>query len=195
MKPSTQSLFYNKILDISCNILNAILKEKNRMLVWVQNGCKCVHFYSCYHQLTPVMALCCHPQLLERMVLKSPAPGKIKVQRTVYTEYILLLHHPKVKNHKLNHWKFRTIWMYVSKVYLLWASQVVLVVNNQFANARDAALIPELGRSLGEGNGNPLHYSCLENPMDRATWRAKVLRFQIVRHDWAIDHPWSTCIL
>ena len=42
--------------------------------------------------------------------------------------------------------------MYVSKVYLLWASKVVLVVKNQSANARDAALIPELGRSLGEGN-------------------------------------------
>ena len=64
--------------------------------------------------------------------------------------------------------------MYVSKVYLLWASQVVLVVNNQFANARDAALIPELGRSLGEGNGNPLHYSCLENSMDIGAWQATV---------------------
>ena len=54
---------------------------------------------------------------------------------------------------------------------------------NQSSSARDAALIPELGISFGEGNGNPLQYSCLENPMDRATWRAKVLGFQIVRHD------------
>ena len=36
--------------------------------------------------------------------------------------------------------------------------------------AGDPGLIPELGRSLGEGNGNPLKYSCLENPMDRGTW-------------------------
>ena len=64
--------------------------------------------------------------------------------------------------------------MYASKVYLLWASQVVLVVKNQSANARDAALIPELGRSLGEGNGNPLQHSCPEDPIYRATWRAKV---------------------
>ena len=34
--------------------------------------------------------------------------------------------------------------------------------------------IPRLGRSPGEGNGNPLQYSCLENPMDRAAWWATV---------------------
>ena len=34
-------------------------------------------------------------------------------------------------------------------------------------NARDLGLIPGLGRSPGEGNGNPLKYCCLENPMDR----------------------------
>ena len=37
-------------------------------------------------------------------------------------------------------------------------------------NAGDLDLIPGLGRSLGEGNGNPLQYSCLENPMDRGAW-------------------------
>ena len=37
-------------------------------------------------------------------------------------------------------------------------------------NARDLDLIPGLGRSPGEGNGNPLQYSCLENSMDRAPW-------------------------
>ena len=55
------------------------------------------------------------------------------------------------------------------------AFQVVLVVKNLHANAgdvRDAGLIPGLGRSPGEGNGNPLQYSCLENPMDRGAWRA-----------------------
>ena len=39
----------------------------------------------------------------------------------------------------------------------------------------DVASIPKLGRSPGEGNGNPLQYSCLENPMDRGAWRATVL--------------------
>ena len=41
-------------------------------------------------------------------------------------------------------------------------------------DTRDSALIPGLGRSLCIGNGNPLQYSCLENPMDRGAWRATV---------------------
>ena len=40
------------------------------------------------------------------------------------------------------------------------------------SNARDPGLIPGYGRSLEEGNGNPLWYSCLGNPMDRGAWRA-----------------------
>ena len=38
-------------------------------------------------------------------------------------------------------------------------------------NVGDLGLIPGLGRSPGEGNGNPLQYSCLENPMDRGAWQ------------------------
>ena len=41
-------------------------------------------------------------------------------------------------------------------------------------NVGDAGLIPGSGRSLGEGNGNSLQYSCLENPMDRGAWWATV---------------------
>ena len=57
------------------------------------------------------------------------------------------------------------------------SSQVALVVKNPPANARDVrdpGLIPGSGRSPGEGNGNPLLYSCLENPMDRGAWWAAV---------------------
>ena len=60
-----------------------------------------------------------------------------------------------------------------------WASHMVLVVKNPPANAgggRDAGSIPGLGRSPGGGNGNPLQYSCLENPMDREAWWATVHR-------------------
>ena len=60
------------------------------------------------------------------------------------------------------------------------ASQVVLVVKNLPASAeaiRDAGLIPESGRSPRGGQGNPLQYSCLENPMDRGTRRATVHRY------------------
>ena len=58
------------------------------------------------------------------------------------------------------------------------ASQVVLVVKNLLANAgnvRDTGSIPGSGRSPGEGHGNPLQYTCLENPMDRG-------------NGWAIAH-------
>ena len=48
------------------------------------------------------------------------------------------------------------------------------VVKTPPAQAGDMGLIPGLGRSPGEGNVNPLQYSCLENPMDRGAWRATV---------------------
>ena len=41
-------------------------------------------------------------------------------------------------------------------------------------NAGNLGSIPGSGRSRGEGNGNPLQYSCLENPMDRGAWQAAV---------------------
>ena len=56
----------------------------------------------------------------------------------------------------------------------LGASQVALVVKNPPANAGDVGLIPGSGRCPGEGHGNPLQYSSLENPMDRGAWWAAV---------------------
>ena len=47
-------------------------------------------------------------------------------------------------------------------------------VKNTPDNAGDVGSIPGSGRSPGEGNGNPLHYSCLGNPTDREAWRAIV---------------------
>ena len=48
------------------------------------------------------------------------------------------------------------------------------VVKKLPANAGDIGVIPELRRSPGEGNGSPLQYSCLENPLDRGAWQATV---------------------
>ena len=48
------------------------------------------------------------------------------------------------------------------------------MVKNPPANAGDMGSIPKLGRSPGEGNGNPLQYSYLENSMDRGAWKATV---------------------
>ena len=59
----------------------------------------------------------------------------------------------------------------VIQLYILCGS----VVKNPLANAGDTGSIPGLGRSPGEGNGNPFQSSCLGNPMDRGAW-------------WVIDH-------
>ena len=50
-------------------------------------------------------------------------------------------------------------------------------------NVGDSGSIPELGRSPGEGNGNPLQYPCLENPMDGEAGRLKLMGSQRVGHD------------
>ena len=54
-------------------------------------------------------------------------------------------------------------------------------------NAGDLGSTPELGRSPGEANSNPLQYSCLENPMDRGAWWTTV-------HGVAVGHNWATSL-
>ena len=53
-------------------------------------------------------------------------------------------------------------------------SLVAQMVKECACNARDTGLIPGMGRSPGERNGNPLQYACLENSMDRGAWWATV---------------------
>ena len=57
------------------------------------------------------------------------------------------------------------------------------MVKNLPAIAGDMGSIPGLGRSLGGGNGNPLQYSCLENPTDRGAWKATFHGVERVGHD------------
>ena len=60
------------------------------------------------------------------------------------------------------------------------------MVKNPPANAGDSGSIPGSGTSPGGGNGNPLQYSCLENPMDRGAWQAtQSMGLQRVGYDWA----------
>ena len=63
-----------------------------------------------------------------------------------------------------------------------WASLVLQAVKN-------LPSVEEIqsGRSPGEGDGNPLQYSCLENSMDRGVWWARVHRSAKVRHDWVTN--------
>ena len=69
------------------------------------------------------------------------------------------------------------------------------MVNNPPANARDMGSVPEVGRSHGGGNGNPLQYSFLENRMDRRAWWATVhgvtkswTRLSVHTHTHAYTH-------
>ena len=68
------------------------------------------------------------------------------------------------------------------------------MANNPLADAgdlRDTGSIPGSGRSPGRGHGNPLQYSCLENPMDKGAWRAtvhKVTKSQTRPSDLAHTH-------
>ena len=71
----------------------------------------------------------------------------------------------------------------VYKIY--GASQVALVVKNPPTNAGDIGgmgLLSGWGRSPGGGHGNPLQYACLENPMDRGAWWARVHGLQRAEH-------------
>ena len=52
----------------------------------------------------------------------------------------------------------------------------------------EAVSVPPLWTSLGEGNGNPLQYFCLENPMDRGAWRLQLMGSQRVGLARVIEH-------
>ena len=77
-----------------------------------------------------------------------------------------------------------------------WASQVALVVKNPPANPRDirdVGSIPGSERALGEGNGSPFQYSCLENPMDRGARQLTVMGSRGVEHYWSNLACTHTC--
>ena len=73
--------------------------------------------------------------------------------------------------------KTNSVWVYYMNLLSTppkWASLEAQTVKNLPASAGDPALIPGSGRCPGEGNGNPLQYSCLENSMYRGAWQATV---------------------
>ena len=62
-------------------------------------------------------------------------------------------------------------------------------------NAGDLGSAPGLGRSSGEGYGNPLQYSCLETPTDRGAWKAtQSVLLQIVKHEWVSSFSDHICL-
>ena len=84
-------------------------------------------------------------------------------------------------------------WLYISAecwvIASLYGFPHSSVSKESACNAGDPGLIPGLGRSSGEGNGNPLQYSWLEDPMDRGSWKATVLGVARVGHDWVTEPP------
>ena len=83
-------------------------------------------------------------------------------------------------------WK-RLKWLSRDFISPAWYNMGILCSSNGKESACDAGdhgSIPELGRSSGEGNGNPLQYSCLENSMDREAWQATFVGLQRVGHHW-----------
>ena len=62
------------------------------------------------------------------------------------------------------------------------------MVKNPPASAGGSDLIPGSGRSPGEGNCNPMQYSCLGSPMDRGAWQAVLWDCEIVKHDLATEY-------
>ena len=74
----------------------------------------------------------------------------------------------------------------------VWASQVALVVKNlpdNVGDVRNAGSIPGSGRFSGGGHGNPLQYSCLDNPINRGAWWAMIQR---VAKSWTQLKQFST---
>ena len=82
-------------------------------------------------------------------------------------------------------------WISFILFFLLWPCQRCFPSGSDgeesACSAEDPGLIPELGRSPGEGNGNPLQYSCLENPMDGGAWWATAMGSQRVGDNWATN--------
>ena len=100
------------------------------------------------------LSLTCHSvfYLLCNVILNKE---KSKFKLLVRTLFIFILHCASFKcNYKR-----------------LWGFPSDSMVKNLPADAGDAGSILQLGRSPGEGNGNPLQYCCLENPIDRGAWQ------------------------
>ena len=68
----------------------------------------------------------------------------------------------------------RVVFLQLQRALSSWTSPVAQKAKASAYNSGDLGLIPGLGRFPGEGNGNPLQYSCLENPMDGGAWWATV---------------------
>ena len=86
------------------------------------------------------------------------------------------LHFTYTHTHTHTHIYYIYIYIHLFYIYIYnkWGFPGGSVVKNPSANAGHMSLIPDPGRFSGRGNGNPLQYSCLENPIGRGVWQATV---------------------
>ena len=113
---------------------------------------------------------------LQTDTLPSEPPGKpimIMSKDLIYNNYVCLIFLFFFLDQFLNEHKILSIVGFPGGSAL----------KNPLANAEHVGLIPASGRSPGEGNGNPLHYSCLENPRVWGAWWAAILWSHRVRHN------------
>ena len=110
---------------------------------------------------------------------KVDGSGKLKEEvdkvHIKFTRDLLFLR-PIYQNNWIRNSGSRLLLGFIEVYSSHWAFPVVLLVKNLPANAGVSGSIPGSGRSPGGGHGNLLQYSCLENPMDKATWWATVHR-------------------
>ena len=119
--------------------------------------------------------------------MSVPVTGFRAHSNLVWSHFDLIICAKNLFSSKVTFWVCRRVWI-LGRYYWSHANAHMLcmacifgamVIKNLPANsggARDVGLIPESRRSSGGGNGNPLHYSCLENLMDGRAWQATVYR-------------------
>ena len=87
-----------------------------------------------------------------------------------------------------------SIYIFNLKNYAVYGLLQGLSSKKSACNAGDVGLFPGLGRSPGGGHGNPLHYSCLKNPMDRGAWWATVHGVTKSQTRWKRQHDKTCCM-
>ena len=87
-----------------------------------------------------------------------------------YAERLLHQNHVCISSNMYLLLPFLTVWNFVSSKVLNWDFPCSSDSKESACKAEDPGSISGLGRSPGEGNGNPYQYSCLENSMDRESW-------------------------
>ena len=173
--PTITTVFLLPICMLKCAFLHPALSLYKKDVVLI----------SCLSDI-PLTSTVIHP------ILFSPTLGKIsrlKISRliiisNIWTEMFIL------KLFMFYLWPLNDSGKIRVILDLNRASYMALVVRNLPANAGDArnvGSVPSSGRSPGVGTGNPLQYSCLENPMDRGTGGQHSMGLKRVGHDWATN--------